>query len=420
MAPHVDLAVAPTYHVRVSPRVPVHPGSPDGSHPAVPVSYLGRVPRPFVIVGVPGHRRVTLFQDALAAEGCPPARVVSWRDLAVPGAPARLLGDLPDDAILRIDSAGEDRDVERALLHRGEAPARAEGSPAIDARALAAIPDELGRIVYPRQQHLGFCAILDEIQAVIAAHPRWRVTQPVAAIQELFDKRTCSRRWTALGIPMPDALPGGDVRDPDDLRARMVAAGWTTVYVKVASSSSAACLAIFQHAPGGRDTAITTVEDTGKARYNTRKLQRLVGRAGVDRLLRFLLAEGAQVERAIPKAQLERRHFDLRVLAIDGVAAFLVVRTSPHPITNLHLGGQRGDVAALQARVDPAAWDAAMATCVAVQRATGAFHVGVDLMLEPDFTTHRVIEGNAFGDLLPNLERDGTDVYGWQVRRLVR
>jgi hypothetical protein len=372
--------------------------------------------RPFVIVGVPSNRRVTLFQEALTAQGHAPARVVSWLDLAVPGAPARLLADLPANALLRIDSAGEDREIERALLRRGEAPARAEGSPAIDARALAAIPHELGRIIYPRQQHLGFCAVLDEMQAVIAAHPGWRVTQPVAAIQELFDKRTCSRRWTALGIPMPDALPGGDVRDPDDLRARMVAAGWSTVYVKMASGSSASCLAVFTH--GKREHAITTVEDTGDARYNTRKLQRITTRRGLDRLLGFLLAEGAQVERAIPKAQLDGRHFDLRVLTIDGVAAFVVVRTSPHQITNLHLGGLRGDLATLQARMTPAAWDAAMATCIAVQRATGAFHVGVDLMLEPDLTAHRVIEGNAFGDLLPNLERDGTDVYGWQVRRL--
>jgi hypothetical protein len=56
---------------------------------------------------------------------------------------------------------------------------------------------------------------------------------------------------------------------------------------------------------------------------------------------------------------------------------------------------------------------------VAVQRATGAFHVGVDLMFEPGLTRHRVIEGNAFGDLLPNLLCDGLDVYGWQIRRLL-
>jgi hypothetical protein len=38
-------------------------------------------------------------------------------------------------------------------------------------------------------------------------------------------------------------------------------------------------------------------------------------------------------------------------------------------------------------------------------------------MFEPGLRAHRVIEGNAFGDLLPNLTRDGLDVYGWQIRR---
>ncbi len=64
------------------------------------------------------------------------------------------------------------------------------------------------------------------------------------------------------------------------------------------------------------------------------------------------------------------------------------------------------------------AWQRAMADCVAVQRATGAFHVGVDLMFEPRLDRHRILEGNAFGDLLPNLERDSVDVYGWQIRQL--
>ncbi|MEO8698570.1 MAG: STM4014 family protein [Kofleriaceae bacterium] len=369
-----------------------------------------------VVVGIPDHRRVTLFQEALAARGEPAARVVSWGDLAVPGAPAKLLAKLPSGAILRIDSMGEDYPVECALLRRGEVTAREEGVPAITARALAKLPYDRGRILHPRQSHLGFLAVLAEVEAAIAGQPV-RVVQPVAAIRELFDKRITSKKWRALGIPVPEALD--DVREPDELRTRMREAGWPSVYVKVASGSSASCLAVFSHHTHG-EHAVTTVEETLTARYNTRRLQHITGKQALDRLLGFLLTEGAQVERAIPKAQIDRRHFDLRVLAIDGVPAFIVMRTSPHPITNLHLGGLRGDVAALQARVDPAAWDAAMASAVAVQRASGAFHVGVDLMFEPDLVAHRIIEGNAFGDLLPNLERDGLDVYGWQVARLLR
>ena len=208
------------------------------------------------------------------------------------------------------------------------------------------------------------------------------------------------------------------MREPDELRALMRELAWPTVYVKLTSGSSASCLALFTHT-AKREEVITTVEDTGDARYNTRKLQRLTSRARIDRVLGFILGEGAHVERSIPKAKFDGRYFDLRVLAVDGIAAFVVMRTALHPITNLHLGGLRGDVAALRARIAPAAWDAAMASCVAVQRETGAFHVGVDLMFEPDLAHHRVIEGNAFGDLLPNLERDGLDVYGWQIRRLM-
>jgi hypothetical protein len=368
----------------------------------------------FVVVGNPEHRRVTMFQDALAAQQLPAAHVIAWCDLVEPGAPARLLADVPDGAILRIDSMGENDGVERAILNRGEAAAVAEGGcTTISARTLAKQPYELGRIVCPRQAHLGFLAVLAEIEA--ALRPSWRVTQPVQAIRDLFDKRVTSKQWAAAGIAVPDAIY--DVRHPDDLRARMIERGWPSVYVKVASSSSASCLAVFTHDKNG-EHAMTTVEDTGRARYNTRKIQRVTQKRAIDRLLGFLLGEGAQVERSIPKAKHDNKIFDLRVLTIDGVAAFVVMRMSPHPITNLHLGGQRGDVGELRARVAPAAWEAAMATCVRVQRESGAFHVGVDLMFEPDLTAHRVIEGNAFGDLLPNLERDGLDVYGWQIARL--
>ena len=368
----------------------------------------------FIVIGNSANRRVGMFQSALAAQGFPAAEVVAWSEILQGGAAVlRRLSTEP--AVVRIDSAGEDDDVERALIRRGEAPARAEGYAAIDARRLDAIPRELGRILYPRQHHLGWTAVLREIGTVLAERPAWRVVQPIAAIEELFDKRVTSAKWHAMGIPVPDFLSG--IRTPDELRARMVEHEWREVFVKVASSSSASCLAIFHHDARG-EHAITTVEDTGKARYNTRKLQRLTRRQAIDRLLAFLLAEGAQIERAIPKAQLADHYFDLRVLTIDGEPAFIVVRGAPHPITNLHLGGQRGDLELLKKRVPKASWDAAMASCVAVQRASGAFHVGIDLMFEPGLRAHRVIEGNAFGDLLPNLTRDGLDVYGWQIARL--
>ena len=55
----------------------------------------------FAVIGNPENRRVTMFQAALAAQGLPEARVLAWRELAEPGAPARRLGELADFIVLR-------------------------------------------------------------------------------------------------------------------------------------------------------------------------------------------------------------------------------------------------------------------------------------------------------------------------------
>jgi len=40
---------------------------------------------PFIVIGNPENRRISMFQDALARQGCAPARVVSWLELLEDG-----------------------------------------------------------------------------------------------------------------------------------------------------------------------------------------------------------------------------------------------------------------------------------------------------------------------------------------------
>src|SRR5205823_5971775 len=81
-----------------------------------------------------------------------------------------------------------------------------------------------------------------------------------------------------------------------------------------------------------------------------------------------------------------------------------VVRASRSPMTNLHLGNARGDVAGLRAVAGPRAWTAALDTCVRVAGLfPGSLHVGVDLMFAPGWRRHAVAEVYAFGDLVPVL-----------------
>ncbi|MGW4249748.1 STM4014 family protein, partial [Nocardia sp. NPDC004722] len=61
------------------------------------------------VVGNPGNRRVTLFQDAVRRAGLPAARVVSWREVLCGGA------EFTAGEWVRLDSPGEDAEVERLL-----------------------------------------------------------------------------------------------------------------------------------------------------------------------------------------------------------------------------------------------------------------------------------------------------------------
>jgi hypothetical protein len=133
----------------------------------------------------------------------------------------------------------------------------------------------------------------------------------------------------------------------------------------------------------------------------------------VDRLA----PEGLHVERWFPKAGLDGRVVDLRVVVVGGRPTHTVVRTSRTPMTNLHLGNRRGDLPALRQAAGEAAYRAALDTCVRVADCfPGSLQVGVDLMFAPGWRRHAVAEVNAFGDLLPGLLTDGRDTYAEQVR----
>ncbi|AGC44674.1 hypothetical protein MYSTI_03362 [Myxococcus stipitatus DSM 14675] len=370
---------------------------------------------PFILIGNAENRRVSLFQEALVAQGQALARVVPWRELL---ATPSLLLDLPDtDALVRIDAAGESWEVEKALLVRGYSEAVKQGCSVLDPEQVAALREEHGRILCPRQAHLGFLSVLSELEACFAKRPRWRALQAPASIADLFDKRITSRKYAARGIPVPDPLDG--VTDTASLRERMREQDCREVFVKVSCGSSASCLAIFR-SHRGRESLVTTIEVTETGWYNSLKVRRIEEPERIEEVLAFLLREGSQVERSIPKARLGGDFFDCRVLVVAGEPAFTVVRQSRGPITNLHLGGKRGDLDALRAAMPGKAWEWALESCRAVARVHDCLHVGIDLLFEEFFEGHRVVEANAFGDLLPQLRREGLTVYEWEIREALR
>ncbi|MFF5336274.1 STM4014 family protein [Streptomyces sp. NPDC013181] len=356
-------------------------------------------PPRLAVVGNPGSRRVSLFQDAVAAAGLPPARTVAWLDVLEGG--ARFL---PGETV-RVDSPGEDAAVDR-LLRGADDPTRVEGSALWYARFTAAVREV----------------------AAAAARAGARLLDGPADIAVLFDKRLCHGVLETAGVPVP-ASPtsgpaGAPVRGWEDVRALIAEHRMPRVFVKPAHGSSASGVLAVETS-GDRVRAATSVErDPAGRLYNSLRVRRCTTEREVAAIVDALAPDGLHIERWLPKASQGGRATDLRVVVVDGRATHAVVRTSASPMTNLHLGGARGDLAGVRAAVEAAggSWGEALAVC---ERAAAAFPdtlcVGVDLLPLTGWRRFAVGEVNAFGDLLPRLtglpgsRAEGLDTYAAQV-----
>src|SRR6185312_4263738 len=81
--------------------------------------------------------------------------------------------------------------------------------------------------------------------------------------------------------------------------------------------------------------------------YNRRRIQVSRGAAEVRRLVDMVCGQRCLAQVWIPKAGIEGRPFDLRVVVIGGRARHVMVRLGRGPITNSQLLGGKGDTEAL-------------------------------------------------------------------------
>ena len=354
-------------------------------------------PARVVLLGDLGDRRAESFLGAARAAGLEVLGAVDHRALLED--PASLLA-LPDrPAWLRLDALGGSGATTRALVQLSGNP----GTP------LERASPRYGELVAPAARHRGMVQYFHQLDAVVLRRPCWRWLTPPARIVTCFDKDATAAHLATRGVPTTRAVRLGEPTT-DALRAAMAEA--PTVYVKLRWGSSASGLAVVSHRRG-RTVVWTTMERDRGRWFNSLRIRRLDRDPDQRLCLDWLLGEGARVEVAERKARLRGRHCDLRVVVVEGQARLALPRTSAHPITNLHLGGQRAEARELRSLVGETRWARAMA--YAEHAADGAFMVGVDLLFRAEDHAPRVIEVNAFGDLLPGLRSEGRTAYDWQV-----
>jgi hypothetical protein len=360
-----------------SPQAPASLRTPAG--PAVPLR--------FAVVGNPDNRRVKLFVDAVRAEGLPEPRVVSWLDV--------LRGDCAFHAgeLVRVDSPGEDAEVTRLLRASAE-------------------PIDMYRVEGTRQWYQGFTAALAKLEQVIDNAGAVRLFDQ-RGVAMAFDKLATYERLIDVGVPVPpDAQTDGS----------------ESAFIKIRHGSSASGVVALT-VRGSRRRAVTSVEmvrtEDGIELYNSLKVRTYLHDSDIDDLLAALAPDGLHAEGWVPKVRTEGRGCDLRIVTVGGHATHAVVRTSASPMTNLHLGGQRGDLAAFQALVGEKRWLTILDLAESAAACFGGVHcLGIDVLPGAD-GFDCIGEVNAYGDLLPNLmglpgtPGEGVGTYGAQVRSLI-
>jgi glutathione synthase/RimK-type ligase-like ATP-grasp enzyme len=352
-----------------------------------------------VIIGNAENRRTTAFCEAAVSKGLQPVTVIPYIDLLTD----KSLPDIPAGSMVKIDSPGENEAVRALLIARGLA-----NSP---------VPADLhvhdpGVIRYMRPWYKGFSDLLGEIDTLLSAPGIIRMNAS-SDIRLMFDKPACQQYLQQQHIPVPRILPA--VSDYDALIDVMAHARAPRVFIKPAHASSASGVIAFRKS-GHHVQAISSADlrrtPAGIKLYNSLKVRTYSDAADIRDLVNTIMAEGVQVEEWLPKATLQDRYFDVRVLVIGGRARHTVLRTSKQLITNLHLGNKRGD---MQAFLDTFGEQRLIAIKRLAEQTAACFpdtfYMGIDILLTANSLRPYVLEVNAFGDLLPNLLHEGETCY---------
>ena len=411
--------------------------------------------QPLLLIGNPGNRRTTGLQEARRRMGMRPAIVLPYEKLFRTWRQGGSLADIVklnlQNLLIRIDAPGEDWDVERELLHLGaadyydaagntalnlngstlfmpkdlSAEPHKVGSEMISAEAALTLEQQWGRIYAPAQWFRGWKRFLERIgREARAIWPDVLFWNDPAEIAVMFDKRVCQLHLAQHGIQVPPILQSSQPVDCwEILRSAMSVSRMHRVFVKLAYGSAASGVVAYQVNPRtGEEIAVTTVGmETTQGRtvfYNEGKLRTYTRHVEIRSLMDWLCAEGAQIERWMPKAALHQRAYDVRQLIAAGEAGHSVMRLSRTPITNLHLRNER--MLPAEAGLDESRMsmiqDAALDT---TKTFPNSWSAGIDVMLTSGMNPRAyVLDVNPFGDLLYRVKYQELTPYEWEMKLL--
>ena len=223
----------------------------------------------------------------------------------------------------------------------------------------------------------------------------------------MFDKNETSKRLLSAGISTPEVFDFDWSLKPEalqNLHKALEFCDCPTAYFKLANGSSGSGI-IKVDCRSESVVGLSTMVNLHGSYFNTRNLKTLTGQPLAE-AIEFLHQQGVTIQRGIKKATIDATEFDVRAVVINRQVEFTVFRKSDYPITNLHLGGYRGDWKRCRSAVPNRIWLDAMDDCVAAAELYDTDVVGIDLMFDQGFMNHYIIELNPMGDFFPDWKNE--------------
>lgn len=366
-----------------------------------PVSFGVFMPS-IVIIANPENRRCTFFQEALIGMGKPPATVIPYLDILQNRVS---LSDFNNPkTIIRIESPGENFEVEKEILKRG------------GVNEADSIQYERGRIVHPGKWFIGFSTLMNQILQD-APNARW-FNHPEDIIT-MFDKPRCKKLLPHAIPPLPSFSSYDDFFEFVQTQPRK------RYFIKLNYSSSASGIIAYEfNARQNRERGISTIEfihENGENKFfNSLIIRKYSQKNELKTIIDFLFSEGAFVEPWIAKATHENQTYDLRVLGIKSKRHHSIGRLSRSPMTNLHLGNKRCSTD--QLNISQKQWhEIDQIVEYTMTHFHRSLYAGLDIIL-PDGEDRSpiLLEVNAFGDLIPQLLFEGKNSYEAEIMALLQ
>lgn len=362
--------------------------------------------RLILIADLQSRRCQQFMEEATRFDGRLQVDVVAWDDVIARRGCLDGITVFDQAGLVRIDSTGESFDLTRMLMTVGEDSGR-DWSDA---------PYRKGWLGHPSLVYRGLQRVLDGLEASFDERPHLRPLAQPRDIVTMFDKTQTCRLLISNGLPCPEELDMTAVQSGVEVLQTAVESGFGTVYAKLRTGSSATGIAAIDTASSSAQTSMLRLD--GEI-FNTLRLQS-VAKDELIPLLDFLLIEGLSLQEGVAKARIDGMLFDLRVIVIDGQPEFTIFRLSHAPMTNLHFGGRRGDVADCRRHLPTRVWLDAMDTCVEAASLFDAHMVGIDLAFERGYFRHVILEVNAFGDFFPGwTDGQGRSIYQAELESLL-